>query len=181
MNISHKDLLNNNFSKEKIKFYEKVGNRYYHVYQKYRKKFSNNKDYRKKIINWLFSQDLEIRMLLCSIENKKYTSFINEAYKEYIKKPYIKIYIKDDEDDKKVNLLFLNDSKLNFIEPSYYTKLGQFLNEIMFYQCESPMNEYNKYSSYLTLSNMIKDQTTFINFCNEFSNNSFLENLIEPK
>ena len=181
MNISHKDLLNNYFSKEKIKFYEKIGNRYYHVYQKYQKKFSINKDYKKKIINWLFSQNIETRMILCSIENKKYTSLINQAYKEYIKQPYVKIYLNDDEDDKKVNLLYLKDAKLNFTDPNYYPKLGQFLNEIMFYQCESPMNEYNKYSNYLTLSNMIKDQTTFINFCNEFSNNNFLENLIEPK
>ena len=181
MNISHKDLLNNNFSKEKIKFYEKIGNRYYHVYQKYQKKFSINKDYKMKVINWLFSHNIETRMILCSIENKKYTRFINEVYKKYLKKPYVKIYLNSDEDDKNAHLSYLEDAKLNFNEPNYYPKLGQFLNEIMFYQCESPMNEYNKYSNYLTLSNMVKDQTTFINFCNEFSNNNFLENLIEPK
>ena len=181
MNISHKDLLKNNFSKEKRQFYEKIGHRYYHAYLKYKKKYSNNKDYKKKIINWLFSKDEETRMILCSIENKKYTKFINDAYNLYKKYSCIKIYLKDDEDDSKVNLFSINDPRLNPNEHNYYSKQRQFLNEIMFYQCESPINDYNTYSNYFTLSKIIKDQTTFINFCNDFSNNNFLQSPIEPK
>ena len=181
MNISHKHLFNNNFSKEKRQFYEKIGNRYYHAYLKYQKKYSNNKDYKKRIINWFFSKDEETRMILCSIENKKYTKIINDAYNRYIKSPNTKIYLKDDEDDSKINLLSINDSRLNSNEYNYYSKQRQFLNEIMFYQCETPLNDYDKYSNYFTLSNIIKDQTTFINFCNKFTNNNFLQNPIEPK
>ena len=181
MNISHKDLFHNNFSKEKRQFYEKIGNRYYHAYLKYKKKYSNNKDYKKKIINWLFSKDEETRMVLCSIENKKYTKFINDAYNLYKGCSCIKIYLKDDEDDSKVNLISINDPRLNPSEHNYYSKQRQFLNEIMFYQCESPINDYNTYSNYFTLSKIIKDQTAFINFCNDFSNNNFLQSPIEPK
>ena len=48
MNISHKSLFSNNFSKEKRQFYEKIGNRYYHAYIKYQKKNPDTKDYKKK-------------------------------------------------------------------------------------------------------------------------------------
>ena len=47
MNISHKDLMNNNFSNEKIQFYDKIGNKYYHALLKYKKKFPNSKDFKK--------------------------------------------------------------------------------------------------------------------------------------
>ena len=179
MNISHKNIFNDNFSKEKRQFYEKIGSRYYHAYLKYQKKYSNNKDFKKKIINWLFSKDVETRMILCSIENKKYTKLINYAYNRYSMNPSLKIYLKDDEEDKS-ELLFINDAKLICNEYNYYSKQRQFLNEIMFYQCESPINDYNKYSNYFTLLNMVKDQITFTNFCNEFTNNNFLQNPIEP-
>ena len=181
MNISHKNLLNNNFSKEKRQFYEKVGNRYYHEYLNNQKKYQNNKDFRNKVINWLFTKDEETRMILCSVENKKYTKLINDAYNAYKTNQNVKIYLKDDENEEKSRLLFLDDPKVTTDNThDYFSKQRQFLNEIMFYQCESPLNDYEKYSNYFTLSN-IKDQTSFINFCNEFSNNNFLHNLIKPK
>ena len=181
MNISHKSIFNNNFSKEKRQFYEKLGNRYYHAYQKYQKKFSNNnKDYKKKVINWLFSKDEETRMILCSIENKKYTKLINEAYNEYLKNPNVKMYINNDDEEEKTNLVYRNNIKTITLDHSYFSKQRQFLNEIMFYQSESPLNDYDKYSDYFTLSNMLKNQVTFTNFCNEFSNNNFLQNPIVP-
>ena len=179
MNISHKQLLNNNFSKEKKQFYEKIGNRYYHEYINNLKKYQN-KNFKNKVINWLFSKDEETRMILCCVENKKYTKLINEAYNSYKKNQIVKIYLKDDEIEEKSRLIFLEEPKLATNDHNYYTKQRQFLNEIMFYQCESPINDYEKYSNYFTLSN-IKDQTSFINFCNEFSNYNFLHNLIKPK
>ena len=48
MKISQNDLMNNNFSDDKIHFYEKIGNKYYHAYQKYKRKYPDNKDFKKK-------------------------------------------------------------------------------------------------------------------------------------
>lgn len=184
MNISHKSLFSNNFSKEKRQFYEKIGNRYYHAYIKYQKKNPDNKDYKKKVINWLFSKDEETRMLLCSVENKKYTTFINDAYNQYKKNPSVKINIIDDEDDDKAKLLYFNNIKISGNDNcyDYYRKQNEFLKEIIFYQCESPINDYDKYSNYFTFSHILKtNQLTFTNFCDEFSNNEFLKNPLKYK
>ena len=167
MNISHKTLFSNNYLKEKRQFYEKIGNRYYHAYTKYQKKYPDNKDYKKRVISWLFSKDEETRMLLCSVENKKYSKFINEAYNQYKKKPSVKIYLKDDEDDDKAKLLYNNNIKINRNDNfhNYYRMQNDFLKEVIFYQCESPINDYDKYCSYLTFSHILKiNQLTFTNF-----------------
>ena len=179
MNISHKTLFSNNYLKEKRQFYEKIGNRYYHAYTKYQKKYPDNKDYKKRVISWLFSKDEETRMLLCSVENKKYSKFINEAYNQYKKKPSVKIYLKDDEDDDKAKLLYNNNIKINRNDNfhNYYRMQNDFLKEVIFYQCESPINDYDKYCSYFTFSHILKiNQLTFTNFCDEYSNNDFLKN-----
>ena len=145
MNISHKDLMNNNFSNEKIQFYDKIGNKYYHSLLKYKKKFPNSKDFKKNVINWLFSNDEEIRMILCSIENKKYTNIIKEAYNKYDKCKYVKFFLNDNEDEKKAKLYHISNSKLiSNNSHDYYLKEMNLFNDIKFYQCESSICDYSK-------------------------------------
>ena len=176
MNISQINLTSNNFSNEKIHFYEKLGSKYNHAYIKYKKKYPNNKDFRKNIINWIFSKDEETRMILCSIENKKYTNILKEAYNEYDKSSYTKFYLKDSGNEKEIKLLHLNNSKLiSSNSHDYYFKEINLIKDIKFYQCESPLKEYSKYSNYFTFFNILKNNTNFINMCDYFTNNKFLE------
>ena len=132
--------MNNNFSNQKKQFYDKIGNKYNHALIKYRKKFHNNQDFKKNVINWLFSQDEETRMILCSIENKKFTDLIKKAYNEYDNSKCIKFYIKDIENEEELNFSTLNNSKLvSKNSHDYYLKETKFFNDIIFYQCESPI------------------------------------------
>ena len=172
--------MKNYFTNEKIHFYDKLGNKYYHAYQKYKRKFPDNKDFKKNVINWLFSHDEETRMILCSIENKKYTNIIKEAYNEYNKSSSTKFYLKDSEDEKQVKLFYLNNPKLiSNNSYDYYLKEINLIRDIKFYQCESPLDDYSKYSNYFTFFNILKVQLNFINVCDYFSNEKFLENPIE--
>ena len=82
MNIPHKYLINKSLSEQKKKFYEKLASNYKRAYGEYRKKNCND-SFNKKVINWLFSQNEETRMILCSVENKKYTNTFHEAYTYY--------------------------------------------------------------------------------------------------
>ena len=182
MNISHKNLFNNNFSKEKRQFYEKIGNRYNHAYLKFQKKYPDNKDFRKKVINWLFSKDEDTRMILCSVENKKYSKLINEAYNQYLEDNSLSMYLTDDEDDEKARFYYLNNNRLSNNDYDYNIKIKQFFNDIMFYQCESPINDYDKYGNYFTLnSNVIKSQSSFNIFYKTFTNDNFLKIPIKIK
>ena len=177
MKISQNDLMNNNFSDEKIHFYEKLGNKYFHAYQKYKRKFPDIKDFKKNVINWLFSNDIEKRMILCSIENKKYTNIIKNAYNEYDKSPCVKFYLKDIEEENELKLFHINNSKLiSNNSHDYYFQEKNLIQDLKFYQCESPLNDYFKYSNYFTFFNILKNNTTFIDICDYFSNNKFLEN-----
>jgi len=177
MNISHKNLLNNN----KRQYHEKIRNIYYYAYNKYQKEYQD-KDYRKDVIKWLFSNNEETRMILCSIENKKYTKLINEAYNHYLKDQSVLMHLKDDDDDDKAQFLYLNNNKDNSNDFQYQSKIRFFLNEIMFYQCESPINDYSNYSNYFTLnSNIIKNQKSFQEFYEKFNKNKFLQSPIKIK
>ena len=174
--------MNNNFSNQKKQFYDKIGNKYNHALIKYRKKFHNNQDFKKNVINWLFSQDEETRMILCSIENKKFTDLIKKAYNEYDNSKCIKFYIKDIENEEELNFSTLNNSKLvSKNSHDYYLKETKFFNDIIFYQCESPINDYAKYTNYFTFSfsNFLKSNITFTNVCDYFTNDNFLKNPIE--
>ena len=52
----------------------------------------------------------------------------------------------------------------------------------MFYQCESPINDYDKYGNYFTLnSNVIKSQSSFNIFYKTFTNDNFLKIPIKIK
>ena len=177
MKISQNDLMNNNFSDEKIHFYEKIGNKYYHAYQKYKRKYPDNKDFKKNVINWLFSNDFETRMIFCSIENKKYTNIIKNAYNEYDQNPCVKFYLKDDEEENAPKLFHINNSKLiSNNSHDYYLQANNLIQDIKFYQCESPINDYSKYSNYFTFFNILKNNITFLNICDYFTNDKFLEN-----
>ena len=177
MNISHKNLLNNN----KRQYHEKIRNIYYYAYNKYQKEYQD-KDYRKEVIKWLFSNNEETRMILCSIENKKYTKLINEAYNHYLKDQSVLMHLKDDDDDDKAQFLYLENNKDNSNDFQYQNKIRFFLNEIMFYQCESPINDYSNYSNYFTLnSNIIKNQKSFQEFYEKFNKNKFLQSPIKIK
>ena len=180
MNISHKNLMNNNFSNEKIQFYDKIGNKYYHALLKYKKKYPNPKDFKKNVINWLFSNNEEIRTILCCVENKKYTNIIKEAYNKYSQCKYAKFFLKDNEDEKEAKLFHLNNSKLiSNNSHDYYFKEMNLFNDIKFYQCESSIFDYSKYSNYFTFFSILKNNLSFSDICDYFSNNKFLESPIE--
>ena len=86
MNISPRFLLNNGISEEKKNFYENLASRYSKISYDYNKKSTHeHSNFSKKVLNWFFSQSEETRMLLCSVENKKYTNTIYEAYTYMLK------------------------------------------------------------------------------------------------
>ena len=116
-------------------------------------------------------------MILCSIENKKYTNIIKTAYNEYDKSPCVKFYLKDDEKENEQKLFHINNSKLiSNNSHDYYFQEKNLIQDLKFYQCESPLNDYSKYSNYFTFFNILKNNTTFLDICDYFSNNQFLEN-----
>ena len=81
MNISQKYLQSNGISEEKKAFYENLPERYSKLSLECMKKNSHeHSNFSKKVMNWLFNQNEDTRMLLCSVENKKYTNTIFDAY-----------------------------------------------------------------------------------------------------
>ena len=188
MNIPHKFLVNNCFSDEKFKFYEKLPNRYNKIITEFVKKKSNNEKYYNKVINWLFSQDEEKRMILCSVENKKHTNTIYDAYVYYSDNgddAKFKLSDIDSPDSEKFKLEFnvnfkkIFDKNIEKKEDSSNAH-NKFLTYLLFYQCETPINDFNNYSSYFTLSpEILQNETFFKKECNEISNNKFLSNPIE--
>ena len=191
MNISHKYLINNGLSEQKKKFYEKLTSSYKRASTEYRKK--NNTDYfHNKVINWLFSQNEETRMILCSVENKKYTNTIHEAYTYYLQNTTDTIFriIDDDKpEEDKYKLEVTNLNKPGYSEPNIIKKRNEFnriqnifLNNVMFYQCESSVDDINNYSNYFTLNpEFLRNEETFKYNCNELSYNNFLSSPIMTK
>ena len=188
MNIPHKFLVNNRFSEQKLKFYEKLPNRYNKIITEYTKKKYNNEKFYNKVINWLFSQDEQTRMILCSVENKKSTNTIYEAYNYYVdnlEDAKFKIIDDDSSNSDKFKLDYnINFKKIFDKNVENKTDLSnihnKFLTYLLFYQCETPINDYNNYSNYFTLSpKFLLDEKIFKKECNEISNNKFLSNPIE--
>ena len=187
MNIPHKYLINDYISETKLKFYEKLPNRYNKVITEYFKKKSNNNDsFQNKVINWLFNQDEENKMILCSVENKKYTNTIYDAYHYYIIKENDKFKTTEDSSD---NDKFKLEYRINYNgvfnknnkrENKDLNVHDRFLNYLLFYQCETPKNDYENYNNYFTLDpKFLQDEQKFKDECNELTNNQFLSNPIK--
>jgi len=201
MNIPHKYLINNGLSESKKKFYEKLTSSYKRAYSEYRKK--NMTDFNKKVINWLFSQNEETRMILCSVENKKYTNTIHEAFTFYEQNSKdIKFIITDEDDldgekfklektsfyeyatyENNYNNNSYSDYRHTYQEKNNFEKIRNiFLDNIVFYQCESPVDDINNYSNYFTLDpKFLNNEEIFRNECNELSDWHFLSSPIMTK
>ena len=190
-------------STQKKKFYEKLSNRYSKIIADFTKKKKLNVDnFQTRVINWLFNQDEEKKMILCSVENKKYTNTIYEAFNYYnisLNEKLTFRIIEDDSDNDKYKLQYNNFdydklfNKSKYSEKDNYKKKNNihnklfnvhntFLNDLFFYQCESPINDYENYSNYFTLNpRFLKSEQIFKNKCNEITNNQFLKNPIKIK
>ena len=197
MNIPHKFLINNCISDQKLKFYEKLPNRYHKIITDYTKKKSNCENFHKKVINWLFNQDEKTKMMLCSVENKKYTNTIYEAYNYCIKYPEeVKFKMSDkDSSDKDKFILYSNNipnyfkifnknkspKKENIPKKENSSSVhNNFLNYLVFYQCETPITDYDNYSNYFTLNpKFLQNEKIFESECNEIARKKFLSYPIE--
>ena len=191
MNIPHKYLVNNSLSEKKKKFYEKLTSSYKRAFIEYRKKYNNNDTFYKKVMNWLFSQNEETRMILCSVENKKYTNTIHEAY-AYLTQigNNIKFIITDDDDNggERFKLEVMNEDYNTYYYKDEYTDFRSYksLNEfqktqknfydnIVFYQCESPIDDIKNYSNYFTFNpEFLKNEENFKKQCKILTYNNFL-------
>ena len=196
MNIPHKFLINNCLSDQKLKFYDKLPIRYSKIITEFMKKKSNYENFKKKVTDWLFNQNEENKMILCSVENKKYTNTIYEAYNYYINNSEnVKFKIIDEEDSSDSDKFKLDYNDINFnkyFNKKNYSKIenvkkkNEFLNihnklldSLVFYQCETPINEYKTYSDYFTLNpEILKNEEIFTNECNEISKDQFLNSPI---
>ena len=200
MNIPHKFLINNYLSEKKKKFYEKLSIRYSKIITEFVKKKANIDNFQMKVMNWLFNQDEETKMILCSVENKKFTNTIYEAFNYYNISDNITFKITDNDSDNDKYKLEYNDFNYNkYFNKSKYNEINnmkkknniynkffnipnKFLNELFFYQCESPINDYENYSSYFTLSpKFLKNDQIFKNQCGEITNHQFLKSPIMTK
>ena len=201
MNISQKYLQNNGISEEKKAFYENLPDRYSKFSLEFMKKnYHEHSNFSKKVINWLFNQNEETRMLLCSIENIKYTNTIYDAY-TYLKKHQNGAKFcfseEDNKDEEKfsfdvissdinkytrnMNNYFYNNRNYGLNKNPYgyiidmKEKENDFLNNIVFYQSESPVEDIDNYSSYFTLKkDFLKNEEMFRYCCNILSYDNFL-------
>ena len=201
MNISSKFLQNNGLSGEKKNFYENLPSRYSKISQDYNKKSAQeHSNFSKKVLTWLFNQNEDTRMLLCSVENKKYTNTIFDAYSYLVRHEKGVKFLFSEEDDKEEDKFkfevissdydkyFRNNNNNNNSKENknpycnfkndineIKNKDEEFLNNIIFYQSESTVEDINNYSSYFTLKKeFLKNEEIFKNYCNDLSYNSFL-------
>ena len=183
MNISHKYLINNSLSNDKIQYYQKIVSKYSIAYTKIQKNKKLLTNYRKYILDWLFSFDLETRMIICCVENKRYTNIMNKLYMSHKDNKKTKFIIKDEKDETSnskdnENISFFysesnDESPQNLISDS-------FLDEIKFYQCESSINNLDNYSDYFTLSeSVLTNQTLFMNYFSKISNEKYFTSPIK--
>ena len=186
MNISHKQLQNSSISQQKKQFYEKLKIKFNRAWTEYRKKHTNfTENYNKKIYNWLFSQDEETRMILCCVENKKYTNILSEAYSYYLKDSNTKFRIIE-ENSENENLKLEKEDSYFDRENSFHKipnpKNNAFLQKIYFYQCESPIEDTDNYSSYFTLDpSILRSEEIFKDYTNELTSYKFLTIPIKTK
>ena len=177
MNISHKYLINNSLSNDKIQYYQKIVSKYIIAQTKIQKNKKLLNNYRKYILDWLFSFDLETRMIICCVENKRYTNIMNKLYMSHKDNKNTKFIIKDEKDE-------TSNSKDNENISFFYSEsndespqnliFDDFLHEIKFYQCESSIKNLENYSNYFTLSeSVLTNQTLFINYFSKISNEKY--------
>ena len=183
MNISSKYLKDLCLSSKKISFYQKLSSRYQKAYKIYSTKNNKNTNagYKNKVLKWFFSFSLEDRKNICSVENKLFTKILYEMYlKHYYNEHFLLKFkiIEDKETFEQEPLTKRNESsqycneKMYFNNYENYNKHEEIINEVKFYQCESPINNFNSYSSYFTLSNRIlNDQELFTNYFEKISGN----------
>ena len=139
-------------------------------------------------------------MILCAVENKKFTNTIYEAYNYYNNvSDNVKFKThEEDLDSDKYDLIY-NDFNFNkYFNKNKYTEMKnnenknklkrvfsihhQFLYDLEFYQCESPINDFDNYSNYFTLSSkFLKDKEIFRNHCDNLTNFHFLNSPIQLK
>ena len=195
MNISHKNLENNCLSDIKKTFYTKLISRYEKAFKEYRNNNNKDNNFKKKVISWLFSHSIEDRMILCSVENKKYTNTIHEAYMYTKQSKNVKFFLggedlNDGDEKYKLEMTTMdnNDENENTKnkpgdkKEDFWTVQNAFLDNFVFYQCESPIDDINKYSNYFTLNSKILEKSEeFKNKCNELTHNKFLESPIMIK
>ena len=146
MNISPRSLLNNGISEEKKNFYENLASRYSKISHDYNKKTAHeHANFSKKVLNWFFSQSEETRMLLCSVENKKYTNTIYEAYTYMLKhKNGVKFRFMEEEEEKYKIKSITDDYNKYFLQSDYnYNKYSSYNND--YYYNKNPyLNNNNK-------------------------------------
>ena len=175
MNISHKNLSNNCLSNSKIQYYQKIMSKYSIAFTKIQKDKKFFVKYRKHVLDWLFSYDLETRMIICCVENKRYTNIMNKLYMSHKDNKNTKFIIKEEKEDSlkdNENISFFY-SKSNEETPQNLILEG-FLNEIKFYQCESPIKNLDNYSNYFTLSeSVLNDRELFQNYFGKISNEQY--------
>ena len=178
MNIPNKYLQNNNLSNEKILFYQKLASKYTMAFTKYHKKYQNLSNYKSNIYEWFFSLDLETRMIVCSIENKKFTNALGQAFLMHEKDKTSKFFISEKEEsdnnnnsnEKTVSVFYhREDSNTN---NNISVKEESFLNHIIFYQSESQIENLEMYSNYFTLNkDILENQEYFKIFFEQISKN----------
>ena len=174
MNISQKFLLNNGLSEEKKQFYEAISNRYSKISSDFLKK--NNQDhlnFNKKVLNWLFSQNEETRMLLCAVENKKYTNTIHYAYSYVSNHSSVKFKFSEDDikdDDKfKFEPSILNSNNKNNKQNIYNFNYGY--NDNYYYN-----NRKNPYFN-KTLKELEKAENELLNNINFYQSESTIDDI----
>ena len=210
MNMSPKYFQNNGFSEEKKIFYENLPSKYSKFSSDFFKKSLNeHSNFSKKVLNWFFAQPEETRMILCSVENKKYTNTIHDAYMYMLKHPNgvkFRFSEEDNKDSDKFKFETITDDYSKYFLQNDYNKYNdyysnrnpywnnnkqleelkssdkEFLKNIIFYQSESPIEDKKNYNSYFTLDkNFLKNEEIFKDCCNALSYEHFLSRPIMIK
>ena len=195
MNISHKNLENNCLSDKKKTFYSKLIYRYEKAFKEYRNNNNKDSNFKKKVISWLFNHSIEDRMILCSVENKKYTNTIHEAYMYTKQCKNVKFFIesensKDGDEKYKLEMTTMDNNDINENtknksddkKEDFWTVQNDFLDNFVFYQCESPIDDINNYSNYFTLDyKILENSEDFKKKCNQLTHDKFLASPIMIK
>ena len=190
MNIPNKYLLNDYLSDDKIQYYQKLRGKYTKAFIKFKLNLS---DYRDKVLDWFFSLSLELRKIVCAIENKRFTNILSKIYSYHKKYSYLKYKILEDEDEPEYNdtrgggkdgySMYNRNYKIENrgnINQKYIVIPESFLDEIRFYQCESPIEKTEIYCSYFTLSEkVLKDREMFVNYFEEISHGEYFKSPIK--
>lgn len=192
MNILNKHLIKDSLSNDKIEYYQKLRSKYTKAFTKYRNLYPKLNDFQEKVLDWFFSFDSEKKMIICSIENKRFTKIISKIYYHHKANNFLKFNIREDKDEpeyfderKEINSNsvfsknYLIDNRGN-INQSYIVLPESFLDEIRFYQCESSIEQLDIYCSYFTLSEkVLNDRGVFVQYFDEISKGEFFKQPIK--